>query len=92
MPLNPAPIKVLDAFWRNSHDGRLHLASISAASGLSVDEVLAVFRRCEGVFRKVSTSDGGLWECRLTPPRHLGTWNREGDPSVEVAEMAEGMS
>jgi hypothetical protein len=79
MDFNPDPLEVLMAFWRNSHDGRLHLASVMAPSGLTQDDVLAVFRRCAGVFRKVSTSDGGLWECLCTPPQHLGTWERRDE-------------
>jgi hypothetical protein len=45
-------LNVLDVFWRHSHDGRLTLNSVQAATGLSEDEIKAIFRWCDGVFRQ----------------------------------------
>jgi hypothetical protein len=71
-PSQPNPLLVLDAFWRHSHDGLLHIESIVAATKLFRDDCC----QCStgsGVFRLSGFSED-VWECLLTPPSALGDW------------------
>ncbi len=58
------------ALWQ-SPSGRMTLDGVSFATGLTSDEVLAVFRQCEPVFRHESISGSGAYRYLLTPPNAL---------------------
>jgi len=64
------PAQVLMVFW-NSANGRLTLNEVTSATGLSKEQVLAVFRQCEPVFRCESISGSSVYRCLLRPPNTL---------------------
>lgn len=70
MPADSHAAKGLLVFW-NSANGRMTLNEVTAATGLSKEQVLAVFRECEPVFRCESISGSGVYRCLLNPPRAL---------------------
>jgi hypothetical protein len=47
------------------------LDEVTSVTGLSPEQVLAVFRECEPVFRCESISGSGVYRCLLKPPNTL---------------------
>jgi hypothetical protein len=70
MPRGSHSAQVLLVFWK-SPNGRMTLDEVTSATGLSREQVRAVFRQCEPVFRHESISGSGVYRCLLKPPRTL---------------------
>jgi hypothetical protein len=57
------------AFWKSA--SRMTLDEVTSVTGLSKEQVLAVFRQREPVFRCESISGSGVYRCLLKPPEIL---------------------
>jgi hypothetical protein len=77
LPRESHAAQVLMAFW-NSANGRMTLDEVTSTTGLSKEQVLAVFRQCEPVFRCESISGSGVYRCLLKPPEALQRHRRGG--------------
>jgi hypothetical protein len=73
--------KVLMAFWKSA--SRMTLDEVTSVTGLSKEQVLAVFRQCEPVFRCESISGSGVYRCLLNPPNTLRRRHPASDHSRE---------
>jgi hypothetical protein len=80
------PAQVLMVFW-NSANGRLTLNEVTSATGLSREQVLAVFRQGDLVFRCESISGSGVYRYVLKPPNTLAAAASRALPQSRMKDI-----